>query len=62
MDNVVIGKGSISGNGVYANKDFKKGEIVYPLRFMSGNPNTSKKDLHDMIEYVQTLGNELLLK
>ena len=41
---------------------FKKGEIVYPLRFMSGNPNTSKKDLHDMIEYVQTLGNELLLK
>ena len=28
MDNVIIGKGKIYGNGVYANKDFKKGEVV----------------------------------
>lgn len=28
MDDVYIGKGNLSGKGVYANRSFKKGEIV----------------------------------
>lgn len=36
----------------------KKGEIVYPLRFMSGNPNTTHKDIDKMIAYVKKLGEE----
>lgn len=28
MNNVVIGKGNLAGKGVYANRDFKKGEVV----------------------------------
>ena len=28
MNNVVIGKGTLNGKGVYANKYFRKGEIV----------------------------------
>ena len=37
MNNVYIGKGNLAGKGVYANKDFKKGEVViaYNLRQLS---------------------------
>ncbi len=28
MENIIIGKGNLSGKGVYANRDFKVGEIV----------------------------------
>lgn len=28
MDDVVIGEGNLAGKGVYANKDFKKGDVV----------------------------------
>jgi|SRR3989344_6919474 len=28
MSDVIIGKGNLAGKGVYANRDFKKGEIV----------------------------------
>lgn len=28
MSDLVIGKGNLAGKGVYANRDFKKGEIV----------------------------------
>ncbi len=28
MNDVVIGKGKLAGKGIYANRDFKKGEIV----------------------------------
>ncbi len=28
MADIVIGKGNLAGKGVYANKDFKKGDIV----------------------------------
>lgn len=34
----------------------KKNEILYPLRFMCGNPNTTKKEVDEMIEYVRSLG------
>lgn len=37
----------------------KEGVIFYPLRFMSGNPNTTKKDVDSMIEYVRSLGNKI---
>jgi len=37
-----------------------KGEIVYPQRFMCGNPNTSEKDVDDMIEYVRKLGENAI--
>src|SRR3990167_3096972 len=33
----------------------KKGEIVYPLRFMCGNPNTTKRDIRNMINYIRDL-------
>jgi len=34
MQKVIIGKGNLVGKGVYANRDFKKGEVVvqYKLR------------------------------
>jgi hypothetical protein len=34
MSDVIIGKGNLAGKGIYANRDFKKGEIVikYNLR------------------------------
>ncbi len=37
MNDVVIGKGKLAGKGVYAGRDFKKGEIVikYKLKFLS---------------------------
>jgi len=35
-----------------------KGEIVYPQRFMCGNPNTTEKDIDAMIEYVRELGQK----
>lgn len=28
MNDVIIGKGKLAGKGVYANRDFKKGEVV----------------------------------
>jgi len=28
MDDIVIGKGNLTDKGVYANRDFKKGEVV----------------------------------
>src|SRR6266567_2211190 len=37
----------------------KKGEIIYPLRFMCGNPNTSRQDIDQMIEYVRNVGQTL---
>jgi L-2,4-diaminobutyrate decarboxylase len=37
----------------------KKNEIFYPLRFMCGNPNTTKKEVDAMIEYVRSLGKKI---
>lgn len=34
----------------------KKGEIVYPQRYMCGNPNTTTKEVDLMLEYVRKLG------
>ncbi len=28
MDDVIIGRGNLTGKGVFANRDFKKGEVV----------------------------------
>lgn len=32
---------------------FEKGAVIYPLRFMSGNPNTTKQDLVTMLDYIR---------
>ena len=34
MDNITVGQGKLAGKGIYANRDFKKGEVVinYSLR------------------------------
>jgi len=37
----------------------KKGEIVYPLRFMSGNPNTTKEHLQAMLSYVRAIAQQV---
>ena len=37
----------------------KKGEIIYPLRFMSGNPNTTREHLVAMLEYVRGIGRKI---
>lgn len=41
---------------------FKKGEIVYPLRFMCGNPNVTQKDIDEMVEYIRELGKSIISK
>ena len=35
MENVSIGKGNLNGKGVYANKDFKKGDVVIAYNLKS---------------------------
>lgn len=45
---------SIPDSGV-----FKKGVVVYPLRFMCGNPNVTMDDLCGLIEYVRELGKRV---
>jgi L-2,4-diaminobutyrate decarboxylase len=35
---------------------FKKNTELYPLRFMCGNPNTTKEDIDNLIEYVKIIG------
>lgn len=37
MNDVLIGKGNLQGKGVFANRDFKKGEVVikYQLKFLT---------------------------
>ncbi|MBU1070843.1 DegT/DnrJ/EryC1/StrS family aminotransferase [Patescibacteria group bacterium] len=37
----------------------KKGETVYPQRFMCGNPNTTEKEVDAMVEYVRKLGQQV---
>lgn len=34
----------------------KRGALLYPLRYMCGNPNNTKKDIDGMVEYVRSLG------
>jgi L-2,4-diaminobutyrate decarboxylase len=48
---------SIPDDGV-----FEKGTVLFPLRFMSGNPNISDDNLDAMIKYVRSLGQEEYLK
>lgn len=45
---------SIPDSGV-----FKKGVVVYPLRFMCGNPNVENNDIDHMVEYVRMLGQDM---
>jgi L-2,4-diaminobutyrate decarboxylase len=36
----------------------EKGALIYPLRFMSGNPNTTKDHLIAMLEYVRSVARK----
>lgn len=38
----------------------QKGAIVYPLRFMSGNPNLKEEDLDQMLDYVKKMGDKIV--
>ncbi len=38
---------------------FKKGDVVYPLRFMCGNPNVTTKNIDDMVEYIRSIGRKI---
>ena len=48
MSDIIIGKGNLDGKGVYANRDFKKGEVVikYHLKSLTENElaNLSKNE------------------
>lgn len=37
----------------------KKGEVLYPLRYMSGNDNITTEDIDDMLLYVKNIANNL---
>ncbi|HSW74426.1 MAG TPA: pyridoxal-dependent decarboxylase [Candidatus Saccharimonadales bacterium] len=45
---------SIPDNGI-----IQKGEVIYPLRFMSGNPITTKDHLVAMLKYVREIGQKI---
>ncbi len=38
---------------------FEKGKLIYPLRFMCGNPNVTSNDMGEMIAYVRALGKKI---
>ncbi|MGN1222581.1 MAG: pyridoxal phosphate-dependent decarboxylase family protein [Christensenellales bacterium] len=38
----------------------KQGVILYPLRYMSGNPNINEQDLNSMLEYVKKIGVQVV--
>lgn len=53
MRDLIIGKGRLAGKGVYANRDFKKGEVVtkYNLKPLTDNefknlPDSEKEFTH----------------
>ncbi len=42
------------------NGKIKKGGILYPLRYMSGNDNISDKDLRDILNYIRNISKQLI--
>lgn len=38
----------------------KKNAPIYPLRYMSGNPNISEKNLIDVLEYIRKIAKEIV--
>ena len=43
MSDLIIGKGKLAGKGIYANRDFKKGEVVIKYNLKSLNKEEYKK-------------------
>ena len=37
-----------------------KGAILYPLRYMSGNDNVTKKDLKEILDYIRKIGRKYI--
>lgn len=54
MSNVIIGRGNLQGFGVYAAKDFKKGEIViqYTLKLLSNKEFEELSENEKMFTHV----------
>ena len=40
----------------------EKGAVIYPLRYMNGNPATTESDLRNLLEYIRRIGGELNVK
>ena len=61
MSGVIIGKGNLAGKGVYANRDFKKGEVVikYNLKPLTKEEYKNLPKRKDAYSYV--LENNLSL-
>lgn len=38
----------------------KKGEMLYPLRYMSGNDNIAEENLEDILEYIRKIAKEFI--
>lgn len=54
MNDLVIGKGKLAGKGVYANRDFKKGEVVieYNLKPLTKKEYEDLPDSEKMFTHV----------
>ncbi len=39
---------------------FEEGKLVYPLRFMCGNPNVTESDLNEMVEYIRKTAKKII--
>jgi L-2,4-diaminobutyrate decarboxylase len=46
---------SVPDSGIFQ-KDF----LLFPLRYMSGNPNLTERDIDRMVEYVRKIGKEIV--
>lgn len=40
----------------------KKGSLLYPQRYMSGNPNVNEDDIKRMLDYIRCLGENIVKK
>ncbi len=38
---------------------FEEGALIYPLRFMPGNPNTNEKNLVQLLEYIRNIYSDI---
>jgi len=54
MDDVYVGEGDLAGKGVYANRDFKKGEVViqYNLKLLSEEEFGNISDREKMFTHI----------
>lgn len=61
MNNVIISKGNLAGKGVYANRDFKKDEIVIKYNLKSLTEQEFKNLQENEKEFTHTHGGVIHL-